>query len=108
MFYKSGVFEHIIFCVRVVVAIGVCFGWCSRLRYCVVSEWCFQIHISLQVAGGGGLLCISAKRIDVRGENCFRGQKTKLYIDKLMHFLPQLSDFVPLRNRFYSFREQTA
>ena len=29
-------------------------------------------------------------------------------IDKLMHFLPQLSDFVPLRNGFYSFRAQTA
>ena len=29
-------------------------------------------------------------------------------LDKLMHFLPQLSDFVPLRNRFYSFRAQTA
>ena len=28
-------------------------------------------------------------------------------LDKLMHFLPQLSDFVPLRNGFYSFREQT-
>ena len=25
-------------------------------------------------------------------------------VDKLMHFLPQLSDFVPLRNGFYSFR----
>ena len=25
-----------------------------------------------------------------------------------MHFLPQLSDFVPLRNGFYSFRAQTA
>ena len=28
-------------------------------------------------------------------------------LDKLMHFLPQLSDFVPLRNGFYSFRAQT-
>ena len=27
-------------------------------------------------------------------------------LDKLMHFLPQLSDFVPLRNGFYSFRAQ--
>ena len=25
-----------------------------------------------------------------------------------MHFLPQLSDFVPLRNGFHSFRAQTA
>ena len=25
-----------------------------------------------------------------------------------MHFLPQLSDYVPLRNGFYSFRAQTA
>ena len=24
-----------------------------------------------------------------------------------MHFLPQLSDFVPLKNEFYSFRAQT-
>ena len=24
-----------------------------------------------------------------------------------MHFLPQLSDFVPLKNGFYSFRAQT-
>ena len=24
-----------------------------------------------------------------------------------MHFLPQLSDFVPLRNGFFSFRAQT-
>ena len=29
-------------------------------------------------------------------------------LDKLMHFLPQLSDFVALGNRFYSFRAQTA
>ena len=29
-------------------------------------------------------------------------------LDKLMHFLPQLSDFVPLRNGFYGFRAQTA
>ena len=29
-------------------------------------------------------------------------------LDDLMHFLPQLSDFVPLRNGFYSFRAQTA
>ena len=28
-------------------------------------------------------------------------------LDKRIHFLPQLSDFVPLRNGFYSFREQT-
>ena len=28
-------------------------------------------------------------------------------LDKRMHFLPQLSDFVPLRNEFYIFRAQT-
>ena len=28
-------------------------------------------------------------------------------LDKLMHFLPQLSDFVPPKNKFYSFRAQT-
>ena len=28
-------------------------------------------------------------------------------LDKLMHFVPQLSDFVPLKNGFYSFRAQT-
>ena len=28
--------------------------------------------------------------------------------NKLLHFLPQLSDFVPLRNGFHSFRAQTA
>ena len=28
-------------------------------------------------------------------------------LDKLMHFLPQLSDFVPLKSEFYSFRVQT-
>ena len=28
-------------------------------------------------------------------------------LDKRMHFLPQLSDFAPLRNGFYSFRAQT-
>ena len=28
-------------------------------------------------------------------------------LDKLMHFLPQLSGFVPLNNGFYSFRAQT-
>ena len=29
-------------------------------------------------------------------------------LDKLIHFVPQLSDFVPLRNVFFfSFREQT-
>ena len=29
-------------------------------------------------------------------------------LGKLMHFLPQLSDFVPLKNGFYSFHAQTA
>ena len=29
-------------------------------------------------------------------------------LDKRMHFLPQLSHFVPLRNGFYIFRAQTA
>ena len=28
-------------------------------------------------------------------------------LDKLMHFLPQRSDFVPIKNGFYSFRAQT-
>ena len=28
-------------------------------------------------------------------------------LDKLMHFLPQLSDFVPVKNGFYSSRAQT-
>ena len=28
-------------------------------------------------------------------------------LDKRIHFLPQLSDFVPLTNGFYSFRAQT-
>ena len=28
-------------------------------------------------------------------------------LDKLMHFLPQLSEFVPLKNGFYSFPAQT-
>ena len=28
-------------------------------------------------------------------------------LDKVMHFLPQLSDFVTLQNGFYSFRAQT-
>ena len=28
-------------------------------------------------------------------------------LNKLMHFLLQLSDFVPLKNGFYSFRAQT-
>ena len=28
-------------------------------------------------------------------------------LDKLTHFLPQLSDFVPLKNGFYSFRALT-
>ena len=28
-------------------------------------------------------------------------------LDKLKHFLPQLSDFVPLKNGFYGFRAQT-
>ena len=27
-------------------------------------------------------------------------------LDKLMHFLPQRSDFVPLKNGFYGFRAQ--
>ena len=29
-------------------------------------------------------------------------------LDKLMHFFPQLSDFIPLKKGFYSFRAQTA
>ena len=28
-------------------------------------------------------------------------------LDNMMHFLPQLPDFVPLKNGFYSFRAQT-
>ena len=31
-----------------------------------------------------------------------------IHIYTLMHFLPQLSDFVPLRDGFYRFRGQTA
>ena len=38
-------------CVRVVVATRVCFGSCPRLRYRVVSEWWFQIHIILRPRG---------------------------------------------------------
>ena len=54
--FQSGVFKHVLFCVRVVVAIRVCFGLCFRLRYRVVSEWCFQIYI-LVCSGWGGLVC---------------------------------------------------
>ena len=34
--FQSGAF-------RVVDATRICFGLCSRLRYRVVSEWCFRI-----------------------------------------------------------------
>ena len=34
-------------CARVVVATRLCFSSCYRLRYRVVSEWCFRIHIIL-------------------------------------------------------------
>ena len=77
--FQGGVFEHaFVFAWWLLLYVyQVCFGWCSRLRYRVVSEWCFQIHISLQWLGGGGLLCISAKRFDIRRENCF-GRLKKL------------------------------
>ena len=41
--FENGVFENILFCVRVVVSTRVCFGSCSRLRYHVVLDWCFRI-----------------------------------------------------------------
>ena len=63
--FQSGVFEYILFCVHVGVCTRVCFGWCSRLRYRVVSEWYFWIHIGLQWLGGG-LFCTSANHICVR------------------------------------------
>ena len=44
---QGGVFEYILFCVIMVVATRVCLGSRSRLRYCVVSERCFPIHIGL-------------------------------------------------------------
>ena len=49
------------FCVRVIVVTCVCFGWFSRLRWRVVSKWCFRIRTVLRwsfkflcVCGGGG------------------------------------------------------
>ena len=41
---QGGVFEHVLFCVRVVVATRVCFGLCSRFRHRVGLEGCSQIH----------------------------------------------------------------
>ena len=48
LLFQSGVFEYILFCVRVIVATRVCFGWCSRPCYRVVSEKGLRIHICLQ------------------------------------------------------------
>ena len=56
--YQSGVFEYISLCVLIVVATRVCFGSRSRLRFRVVSEWCFQIHVALQWLGGGAVVCM--------------------------------------------------
>ena len=49
-----------------VVAARVCLGWCSRLRYCVVSAWCFQIHIGVQWLGGGAVVHICKIRLSDR------------------------------------------
>ena len=49
--FQREVFQHIIFFVRVVVATRVCCGCCCRLRYRVISEWCFGTRIGLQSLG---------------------------------------------------------
>ena len=36
---------------------------------------------------GGGLLCISAERIDIRRENCFRGLKKYIYVYMLKIYI---------------------
>ena len=49
-------------------------------------------------------ICPSKLRAPLTGYSTYLVQDS---LDKLMHFLPQLSDFVPLRTGFYSFRAQT-
>ena len=58
--FQSGVLEHVLFCVRLVVATSVCLVD-DVLDFVIVlfqSEWWFRIHIGFTVVGGGGLLCI--------------------------------------------------
>ena len=47
------------------------------------------------------------KSLFIANKNVMRLFDLQDSLDKLMHFLPQLSDFVPLKNGFYSFRAQT-
>ena len=71
--YQSGVFEYIFVCVLMVVATRVCFGSGSRLRYRVVSELCFQIHIVLQWLGGGWGRCVYLQNVFMYAEKAASG-----------------------------------
>ena len=74
--FRIGVFEYMLFCVLMVVATRVCFGSRSRLRYRVVSEWCF--HYWFTVVGGGGGVVYICKTCLCTPRKLLRGDKTKL------------------------------
>ena len=69
---------HLIISVRVVIATRAVYVLVDVLDFVIVlfQSGGFRIHIGL--LWGGGLLCISAKRIRVRPENCFGRLKTEL------------------------------
>ena len=77
--FQSGVFEYLLFCVRVVVATRVFFGLCFRLLYSVVSEWCFRLHIyiGLQWLGGGGAVVHICKTYLCTPRKLLRGAKNE-------------------------------
>ena len=50
----------------------------TSLSYCIRVVFSNTKYFTVVGGEGGGLLFISAKRINVRGESCFGGLKTKL------------------------------
>ena len=92
---------------------------CRWLRHCfdmgvILGIQCSVIHVGHCTDGQIPLLCSyifdqnqapTSWKTPPSPHRLFDLQDS---LDKLMHFLPQLTYFVPLRNRFYSFRAQTA
>ena len=85
-------------------------GYELRLRGGIEKEKCEENQ-------RGGQVLTNLNKLEVINHQIFyrcakrrpplTGYSIYRIIDKRMHFLPQLSDSVPLRNGFYSFRAQT-
>ena len=85
---------------------GVCRHPCGALVYVYVVVLTLTRNIKSVVTGQTPVTL--GLRNTPEGKNTNKPKMAHAYIVYMMHFLPQMSDFVPLRNGFYSFRAQTA